>query len=152
MPLLTDPSTILPSLATAIAARLATIAGLKVYDHEPGVESIDQMPAATVEGPTELTRTEPEAGESQLGAWDWLSTWAVRIYVKLDDSATAEAQIRGLLGQVVAAFDTDRSLGGSVLDSSLVRSGRNYTARDEAHLASQAVMYECELRVWSLVQ
>lgn len=149
MPLLTDPLTILPTLASAIAARLQTIVGLKVYAYEP--VDVDQRPAATVEGPIELTRTEPDRGESQLGAWDWLSTWAVRIYVDLQEPDAAESQIRGLLGQVVAAFDGDRSLGGTVLDSSLVRSARNYSGRDEAHL-NQMVMYECELRAWSLVQ
>ena len=149
MPLITDPSTILPGLATAIATVLATVPGLKVYAYEP--VDIDVRPAATVEGPIELTRTEPERGESQLGAWDWLSTWAVRIYVDLMEADAAESQIRGLLGQVVAAFDEDRSLGGAVLDSSLVRSARNYSGRDEAHL-NQMVLYECELRVWSLVQ
>lgn len=140
--------------ATAIGGVLGTISGLKVYLYVPGGSGLDSLPAATVDGPIEITRSEPEAGESQLGGGlagyttDWRMTWLVSLYGKFDEPETDLAAMRSLLGQVIVAVDSDPTLGGQAsLGASVVRSTIGLEAEGEQTL----VKYECELHTWSLV-
>jgi hypothetical protein len=139
-------------VAAAIQTRLNTIPSLKVYLYEPKGSGFDALPAATIDGPNEVVRSDPEAAESQLGTSDWRITWTVRFYVDDSDRALSTPALRALLGQAIAAIDADRSLGigGTVLDASLVRASFGGVPKDETH-QFELLAYECELETWVLV-
>ena len=140
-------ATVLNNIAAGIAAVLDTIPDLAiVYAYEP--IDLDQRPAATVDGPTEITRSEPDSPESQLGAYDWRTTWTLRIYVDVQEAGADFETIRALLGQVVAAIDANPTLGGTAqLGASVTRSAVDRLAKGEL----EYVAAECELHAWSLV-
>ena len=135
--------------AVAIAAAAITSHGreLKIYDHE--ARDLDTLPALTIDGPTTFRRTQPDEAESQLGAYDWFLTFTLRIYVALDDPQTATHDARAILGQVMAALDADRGLGGAALIDASLSSGE-LTFTEEENRRPMAV-YECALEVWTLV-
>lgn len=139
-------ATTLTAAASAIATRLATISGVKIYDHEP--LALDVLPAVTVEGPTVFTRTGTDQPESQLGANDWHTTWTVRIYVARDVAQTAEVDTRTLLAQVVDAFDAGQTLGGVALDTKLT--GANREPQHADHTRAMLIT-ACQIDAWLLV-
>lgn len=146
-------ATKLAALATAAkaaveAAGITSLGNeLKVYAYEP--RDLDTLPAVTIDGPTDFRRTEPDEAESQLGSNDWRLTYTVRIYVRLGDPETAAAQSRTILGQVIAAIDADRSLGGEAeIDASITEGSRELVA-EENH--PEMFVYACSLRVWALM-
>ena len=73
----------------------------------------------------------------------------MRIYVANDDPSTSAADSRAILGQVIAAIDADRDLGGEAeIDASLVRGELGYTPDDAPR---QMRVYDCALEVWALI-
>jgi hypothetical protein len=140
-------ATVLGEIAAGIASLLRTIPDIEiVYEYEP--DAPDARPAATVEGPTEVERRDVEEAESQLGAFDWRTTWTVRIYAEVVRPDLDAQTIRALLGQFIAAVDADPTLAGTAqLGASVVRSATAYMAKGEQeHIAA-----ECELHAWSLI-
>lgn len=137
------------AIKTAIDAAAITSRGnaLVVYVYEP--RDLDTLPAVTIEGPVEMRRSEPDEGESQLGSDDWRMAFTVRLYVNAEDRETAATDSRALLGQVIAAIDADRDLGGEAeIDSSLSRGELGYTPEDATR---QMAIYDCTLDVWALI-
>lgn len=134
---------------TAIDAAAIVSLGnaLKVYTYEP--RDLDSLPALTIDGPTDFNRTEPDEPESQLGSNDWRLTYLVRIYVACDDPETASTESRAILGQVIAAIDADRTLGGEAeLDASLADGSRELVADQNER---EMFLTTCSLRIWALV-
>jgi hypothetical protein len=140
-------ATVLNDVAVAAAGVLAGISGLKVYSYDP--KAIDLAPAATIFGPTEVIRRDPEAVESQLGSNDWHLTYSLRLFSKFDDPETATVDARTLLGQAIAAIDGSAYLGlpGVVLDAVVARATFSLPGREEAPVA----VWDCDLHVWALV-
>lgn len=134
---------------TAIDAAAIVSLGnaLKVYTYEP--RDLDSLPALTIDGPTDFARSEPDEPESQLGSNDWRLTYLVRIYVPLGDPETASDESRAILGQVIAAIDADRTLGGEAdLDASLADGSRELVADANER---EMFLFTCSLRIWALV-
>ena len=77
-----------------------------------------------------------------------MQTWTIRLYVDLADREAAEETMRSLLGQVVAAIDANRDLGGQALDASLIESTLGYSPEERTRLMRQC---DCTLEVWSLM-
>ncbi|MBA3689783.1 MAG: hypothetical protein H0W82_00020 [Actinobacteria bacterium] len=145
-------ATLLIDVATAIKAAIdyaaITYSGnaLLVYDYEP--RDLDSRPAVTVDGPTAITRREPDFGESQLGSDDWHLTYTLRIYTDLDDPEGAARQSRAILGQVIAAIDADETLGGIAdLGAAFAHATREEVAEGDR----QMWVYSGDLMVWALV-
>ncbi len=146
-------ATKLGAVATAIKTAIDAAAitsrsnALLVYDYEP--RDLDTLPAVTIEGPSSFERTPPDEPESQLGSYDWRLSYTVRIYVAADDPEQAADDSRAILGQVIAAVDADRDLGGEAeIDSSLSRGELGFTPEDAPR---QMAVYECALEVWALI-
>lgn len=145
-------ATLLSTIATNAAAAITTAAitrngnALKVYSYDP--RDMDTLPAVTIDGPYQFTRTPPEDRESQLGSNDWHLTYMLRIYVARDDPSTGSTDMRAILGQVIAAIDADRTFGASVLEASLVSGELSFTESDATR---QMSIMECDLEVWALV-
>jgi hypothetical protein len=138
--------TVLGEVAAAARTQFATIAGATAYDYEPAAEGL-ALPAITVDGPAQVTRTSPEGAEIQLGAVAWDITWTVRLYVDLaPDKQTATAALRSLLGAAISAIDAHRDLEipALVADASLARSSFTEIDKDETH-HRELLMFECEL-------
>lgn len=136
------------AVGAAITAAAITLDGnaLKVYDAEP--RDLDTLPAVTVNGPTAFRRTEPDEPESQLGSDDWILTYTVTIYCPLDDPARSQRGMRAVLGQVIAALDDDRQLGGAVeIEAKIVNGEQSFTDQAEQR---QMVIYTCDLVAWVL--
>lgn len=133
----------------AVEAAAITSLGnaLKVYDYEP--RDLDTLPALTIDGPVAFERVQPDEAESQLGSDDWNLTYTVRLYTALDDPETETRAMRAVLGQVIAAFDADRSLGGEAEIDSVLADGTREVIEDENQRAM--AVYACSLRVWALV-
>lgn len=142
------------ALATAIAAAVEDAGitsmgnALKVYDYEP--RDLDAQPAVTVTGPASIRRVEPDEAESQLGSFDWRMTFVLRIYVPQDDPQTSEYQMRAVLGQVIAAIDADRSLGGEADIDAVLSNGEIEPVQFEGS-DRQFLLFTGDLDVWALV-
>lgn len=142
-------SSTLVDLAAAIRTRLQTVNGLLVYAYEP--RDLDSIPAATIEGPEEIQRRGPEEHESQLGAWDWVTRWTVRLYTNRGDDLAADATAaRTLLAQAIGAIDADRGLLGTAEDAGLVTATFGIETKGDAN-PREFTVYTCELSVLSLV-
>lgn len=146
-------ATKLGNLATAIKAAIDD-AGIEshgndllVYKYEG--RELDSLPAVTISGPVSIIRTEPDEAESQLGSDDWRMTFVLRIYVAQDDPETAEDDMRAILGQVIAAIDADRTLGGEAeIDASLTNGD---VSPAETASERQLLVFTGDLQVWSLI-
>lgn len=122
MPIGTDT---LAAILAALTARLDTVDGLTVYDHEPA--SVDQLPAATIRlqelqrQPVELAQ---ERAESQLGSVDLYLAWTVIVYTSGDYARQSDLDALDTLGRVVGAIDADETLGNTVLSASVATATR----------------------------
>lgn len=144
------PSPLVTSVGSAVTAVVASMvvngSQVTAYDYEPGHEGMT-LPAGTVAF-LSLTRPLLGDGESILGTDDWDASWRVRLYLDLDSAQTAERVTREMAADVVLAFDSDRSLGGLVLDS-VIRSVDAFvplTDRDRP-----IAVVECEIDTRRLV-
>ena len=102
----------IPAILAGLAARLSTVDGLTVYDHEP--LAVDQLPAATIRL-QELQRQPVELGqeraETQLGSVDLYLAWTVIVYTSGDYARQSDLDALDTLGRVVGAIDADEQLG-----------------------------------------
>lgn len=94
---------------TAIAAGIKNIldgvTGLAVaYDYEP--KELGQYPAATL---TALSHADTFA---DLAANSREFTFAIRVYYRTEDAASAESVVRGIVDDIIAAIESDVTLGG----------------------------------------
>lgn len=110
---------VLQDIALAIKAVGDTVAGLTTYPHETFAHGL-RLPALTI-GAVDIDRTEPLRPEIQLGTRDWDLTWALTLYVALDDPAVAYPAARDLLTLLISAFDSAETLGGLVEDGKVTR-------------------------------
>ena len=141
-----DPAQKLGAIAHAIKPRLATIAGLNVYDHERLGRAF--TPPCVMVGAVDVERTGVEEAESELGRDDWSMSWALTLYVALNDPATAYSDARILVGRLIAAFDADQKLGGEVLEAKLVSAEMGVNDDDENR---RLIVVECELEALALM-
>ena len=144
-------ATVIGSIATAVADVITEAAvtrhgqPLKVYSYAP--RDLDTLPAFTVYGPTAMRRRGAEEPESELGSYDWLISFELRLYVALDDPETAWGDVRAMVGQIIAALDADSQLGGLALDS-VVESGE--LDIEETENDRQLISFRCDFVAWVL--
>lgn len=148
--------TLFQRAATALQAVIGTVPGLTVTPYEP--RELVSLPAATIQGPTEVQRRPPDTGEPEIGAGSvgnvrfFYTTWQVRLYVKLDDPETAAGDVRDVLAQVIDAIDANPGLTNTAdptfaaFDTTVTRS----TLLDNmAHNGpTPMTLYECEVEAW----
>lgn len=101
----------LTAVADAIAAGLGGVEDARVVTYDPGIEGIQDDLVIGV-GDVSVQQTGVDEPGHQLARRDWLMQWTVRIYVFLDDPATAWAKARKAVGQAIASLDADHTLGG----------------------------------------
>jgi len=133
--------------ASAIATILSAISGLKVYTYEP--RDLDALPAVTIDGP-DFARREPGDVDSGIEAIDLHLTYILRLYVARDDPSTATAAARTLIETIMQAVEANPGLNGTCMEAVLVSGQYGQTVPDEAR-SREMVVYECDLRTWTLV-
>ena len=107
----TDPGAKIGAIAAALAEALGGIDDARVLTYDPGIEGIHDDLVIGV-GDVVVEQTEIDGAGRQLGRRDWVMRWTVRVYVFLDDPATAWQKARSALGQALNSLDADHTLGG----------------------------------------
>lgn len=109
-------------------------------------DHLDSVPAAEIE-PPDLRRVDPDTGESQLGSDDWDLEFLVSIWFDLREPTSAQKDLVEAVEKWIAAVDANRSLGGTVLDASVISANRVYQLDANRALAG----YETTVGVLKLV-
>ena len=136
-----DPSTKLAATATALAARLATVATVnRVYEYDPMGQPI-KPPVITVGLPT-IERHGIDEAELEVGKDDWHTTWPVTLYVQIQDPQTATLDVHRLVGALIQAVDADPTLGGEADEAKLID-----VTPDENDEAAESRQYVIRCRV-----
>lgn len=114
----TDPALKLGAVRAAIATAIGSIDDLTVI---PNMNVGPEMPLPSATVYTgRLRRAGLEQAEHQLPKDDWFMTHWISVFVRLTDSATADAEMDGLVGSVIAAIDFDWQLDGEVREARAV--------------------------------
>lgn len=112
----TDPALKLGQVADAIALALSGIPEMTVLPYDPIGQEITSSTFA-IGAVVSSTRADIDESEQQQGSTTFVQEWEGRLYVVVDDPATAWATARSLMGQVVAAIDGQWRLGGEVQEA-----------------------------------
>lgn len=136
----------LTAILAGLAAQLATVDDLTVYDYEPA--SVDALPAATIrlqEAQRQPLEIGVERGESQIGSVDLYLAWTIIVYVNGDYARDSDIAALELLGRLIGALDTTPDLGipAVVLDSSVASATRDrvVATRDGRELLTYVVTF-----------
>lgn len=106
-------STTFTAVRDLFAVKLREISGLTVYDYPTG--SIDALPSVEIIWPR-FRRVSVDDAEPQLGSVLLTTFWALKVRVSADEYAQATADEFALLGQIIAKFDANETLGTTAAD------------------------------------
>lgn len=137
---------LLQNIALAIKTTAETVTGLTVYPHETFARALT-TPALTI-GAVDFTRTHIEEAESQVGSYDRMLTWALTLYVALNDPAVAFPAARDLVDSLISAFDAQITLNGAVYEAKLFKGVAGVNTEDANR---RLIVVEIELETLSLV-
>lgn len=96
-------------LRDQLAATLDTVAGLKVYDHDP-LRDLDPLPALTLGFPT-IERTRARELEESMSSDTVTALWPAQLVVlQGEDPRDASAALLAMVGAIGGAIDGDKGL------------------------------------------
>lgn len=130
-------------IADALAAHGKAI-GLNVPEQAWATKKV-VPPGLELEVP-DLSFTDLEQAESQLGADDWTFEFLARVWLGWANPTTSQASLVDALERWVAAIKSDPRLGDLVEEAKVTRADRTYRL-DPRTLTPDLVGYETTVRV-----
>lgn len=106
-------STTFTAVRDLFAAKLREITGLSVVDYPTG--AFDSLPSVEIIWPR-FRRVGVDEAEKQLGSVSLTTMWALKLRVSADEYAQATTDAFALLGQIIAKFDANETLGTVAAD------------------------------------